>query len=86
MYFIVYTKRAKSDILKLKEAGLDKKAKSLIDLLRENPHVSPPTFEKLKGDLSGAFSRRINLKHRLVYQVDENSKTVKIILMWTHYE
>jgi Txe/YoeB family toxin of toxin-antitoxin system len=86
MYSIVYTKRAKSDIVKLKEAGLDKKAKSLIDLLRDNPFVSPPTFEKLKGDLSGAYARRINIKHRLVYQVDENEKTVKIIMMWTHYE
>ncbi|MCL1810428.1 MAG: Txe/YoeB family addiction module toxin [Clostridiales bacterium] len=86
MYSIVYTKRAKSDIIKLKETGLDKKARSLIDLLRENPFVSPPTFEKLKGDLSGAYTRRINIKHRLVYQVDENKKTVKIIMMWTHYE
>ena len=86
MYSIVYTRRAKSDIVKLKEAGLDKKAKSIIDLLKENPFVSPPTFEKLKGDLSGACTRRINIKHRLVYQVDENEKTVKIIMMWTHYE
>jgi len=86
MYSIVYTRRAKSDIVKLKEAGLDNKAKSLIDLLRDNPFVSPPTFEKLKGDLSGAYARRINIKHRLVYQVDENEKTVKIIMMWTHYE
>jgi len=86
MYSIVYTKRAKNDIVKLKEAGLDKKAKSLIDLLRENHFVSPPTFEKLKGDLSGAYSRRVNIKHRLIYQVDENVKTVKIIMMWTYYE
>jgi len=86
MYSIVYTKRANNDIMKLKEAGLDKKTKNLIDLLRENPFISPPTFEKLKGDLSGAYSRRINIKHRLVYQVDENEKTVKIIMMWTHYE
>ena len=86
MYSIVYTKRAKNDIVKLKEAGLDKKAKSLIDLLRENPLVSPPTFEKLKGDLSGAYARRINIKHRLIYQVDENEISVKVILMWTHYD
>ena len=86
MYSIVYTKRANNDIVKLKEAGLGKKAKSLIDLLRKNPFISPPTFEKLKGDLSGAYSRRINIKHRLVYQVDENEKTVKIIMMWTYYE
>ena len=86
MYSIVYTNRAKSDIVKLKEAGLDKKAKSLIDLLRENPFMSPPTFEKLKGDLNGAYARRINIKHRLVYQVDDDAKIVKIIIMWTHYE
>ncbi|MCL1816342.1 MAG: Txe/YoeB family addiction module toxin [Clostridiales bacterium] len=86
MYSIVYTKRAKSDIVKLKEAGLDKKAKSLIDLLRDNPFLSPPTFEKLKGDLGGAYARRINIKHRLVYQVNDDTKIVKIIMMWTHYE
>ena len=86
MYSIVYTKRAINDIAKLKIAGLDKKAKSLVDLLGDNPFASPPTFEKLKGDLSGAFSRRINIKHRLVYQVDDNEKIVKIIMMWTHYE
>jgi len=86
MYLIVYSKRAKNDIAKLKEARLDKKAKRLIDLLRENPYQSPPTFEKLKGDLSGALSRRINIQHRLVYQVVEDEKTVKIIMMWTHYE
>jgi len=86
MYSIVYSKRAKSDIAKLTAAGLDSKAKSLIDLLRKNPYQSPPTFEKLKGDLSGALSRRINIQHRLVYQVVEDGKTVKIIMMWTHYE
>jgi len=81
MYSIVYTKRANNDIAKLKVAGLDKKAKSLIDILRENPYQSPPTFEKLKGDLSGAYSRRINIMHRLVYQIFEDEKTVKIIMM-----
>ena len=86
MYSIVYSKRAKNDIVKLKAAGLDKKAKNLIDILRENPYQSPPTFEKLKGDLNGALSRRINIQHRLVYQVIEDEKTVKIILMWAHYE
>ena len=86
MYSVVYSKRAKNDIVKLKAAGLDKKVKGLIDLLRKNPYQSPPTFEKLKGDLSGAYARRINIKHRLVYQVDENEKIVKIIMMWTHYE
>jgi Txe/YoeB family toxin of toxin-antitoxin system len=86
MYSIVYSKRAIADIAKLKAAGLDKKAKSLIDLLRANPYQSPPTFEKLKGDFYGALSRRINIQHRLVYQVLEDEKTVKIIMIWTHYE
>jgi Txe/YoeB family toxin of toxin-antitoxin system len=86
MYSIVYSKRAKNDIAKLKTAGLDKKTIRLIDILRENPYQSPPTFERLKGDLSGALSRRINIQHRLVYQVVEDEKTVKIIMMWTHYE
>ena len=86
MYTIVFTKRAVNDIPKLKAAGLDKKAKALVELLKENPLQSPPTFEKLKGDLNGAFSRRINIKHRLVYQIIEEQKTVKILLMWTHYE
>jgi Txe/YoeB family toxin of toxin-antitoxin system len=82
----VYSKRAQADIAKLKASGLDKKAKRLVALLRENPYQSPPTYEKLKGDLSGALSRRINIKHRLVYQVIEGEKTVKILMMWTHYE
>jgi len=86
MYSIVYTKRANGDIAKLKSSGLDKKAKSLIDILRENPFMSPPTFEKLKGDLCGAYSRRINIKHRLVYRVDDDKQTVIIIMMWTHYD
>jgi len=86
MYSIVYSKRAKADIAKLKAAGLDKKARSLIDLLRKNPYQSPPTYEKLKGEFNGALSRRINIKHRLVYQVVEDEKTVKIIMMWTHYD
>ena len=84
MYSIVYTKRAINDISKLKAAGLDKKAKALIDLLREDLHQSPPPFEKLKGDMNKAFSRRINLQHRLAYEIVEESKTVKIIKMGTH--
>ena len=85
-YKIVYTKAAQKAILKLKAAQLDEKAKKLIALLRQNPYESPPPFEKLTGDLKGAFSRRINIRHRLVYQVYEEEKTVKIISMWTHYE
>ncbi|CAB1247825.1 conserved protein of unknown function [Ruminococcaceae bacterium BL-6] len=86
MYSIVYYKRAVKDIPKLKEAELDKKAKALIDLIRKDPFQTPPPYEKLQGDLSGAYSRRINIKHRLVYQVIEDQKAVKIISMWTHYE
>ena len=86
MYAIVYTKKAANDIPKLKSAKLDKRAKALIDLLRENPYQSPPPFEKLQGDLQRAYSRRINIKHRLVYEVLEDEKTVKIISLWTHYE
>lgn len=86
MYKIVYTKNAKGDIEKLKSANLTKKAKMLIDVLRENPYAVPPSFEKLQGDLQGAFSRRINIIHRLVYQVYEDEKTVKIISLWSHYE
>lgn len=83
---ILYTKRAAADIPKLKAARLDKRARALIDLLRENPYQAPPPFEKLQGALSGACSRRINIKHRLVYEVLEEEKAVKIISMWTHYE
>ena len=86
MYSIVYTKKAAGDIANLKAAKLDAKAKALIEILREDPYRTPPPCEKLVGDLQGAFSRRINIKHRLVYRVYENEKTVKIISMWTHYD
>ena len=86
MYTIVYTKKAAADIPKLKAAKLDKKAKALIELVRENPYQTPPPYEKLVGDLQGALSRRINIKHRLVYEVLEEEQTVKIISLWTHYE
>ena len=82
MYQIVYTKKAAEDIPKLKAAKLDKRAKALIEVIRENPYQT----EKLMGDLQGAYSRRINLKHRLVYEVLEKEQTVKIISLWTHYE
>ena len=85
-YKIAYTRDALKDIPKLKAVRLDKKVKKLIDLLRENPYQSPPPYEKLVGDLAGAYSRRINIQHRLVYQILENIQTVKIISMWTHYE
>lgn len=86
MYTIVYTKKAAADISKLKLAKLDTKAKALIEILRENPYQTPPPYEKLIGDLQGAYSRRINVKHRLVYEVLEEVNTVKIISLWTHYE
>lgn len=85
-YQIVYTKTALKDIPHLKAAHLDAKARNLIDLLRENPYQTPPTYEKLVGDLSGAYSRRINIQHRLVYQVYEDQHIVKIISLWSHYE
>lgn len=86
MYKIVYTKKSVRDIEKLKSAKLDKKTKLLIEIVRENPFKTPPQYEKLQGDLSGAYSRRINIKHRFVYEVLEEEKTVKILSMWTHYE
>lgn len=86
MYSIVYTKKAANDIAYLKAAKLDAKAKTLIDLIRLNPYQTPPPFEKLQGDLTGAYSRRINIKHRLVYAILEEKQTIKIISLWTHYE
>lgn len=86
MYRIVYTKTAIKDIPRLKAAHLDSKAKALIEVIRENPFQTPPSYEKLVGDLQGLYSRRINLQHRLVYQVLEEEKAVKIVSLWTHYE
>lgn len=86
MYSIVYTKKAIADVSKLKSCNLDKKAKILINILKDNPFAYPPPYEKLVGNLKGAYSRRINIKHRLVYQVIEENKTVKILSLWTHYD
>lgn len=86
MYKVVYTKRAKKDAAKIKQSSLADRTKELIDLLKEDPYRTPPDFEKLTGKLKGSFSRRINIQHRLVYQVYEQEKTVKILSMWTHYE
>jgi Txe/YoeB family toxin of toxin-antitoxin system len=83
---LVYTKQAKKDAQKLAVCGLKPKAQLLLDVLAENPFQNPPPFEKLVGDLAGAYSRRINIKHRLVYQVLEDCETVKVLRMWTHYE
>ncbi|CDC31431.1 txe/YoeB family addiction module toxin [Clostridium sp. CAG:508] len=86
MYKIVYTKDSIKDIEKLKGANLNKKVLALIEIIKNNPFQTPPPYEKLVGDLQGLYSRRINIKHRLVYQILENVQTVKIISMWTHYE
>lgn len=86
MYAVVYTKNAVKDIQKINAARLSKKVKDLIDLIKLNPFQAPPPYEKLVGDLQGAYSRRINIKHRLVYEVIETEKTVKILSMWSHYE
>jgi Txe/YoeB family toxin of toxin-antitoxin system len=86
MWRVVFTKQAPKDAKKLTAAGLRSKAETLVDILREDPYKSPPTFEKLLGDLSGAYSRRINIQRRLVYQILDNEKVVKVIRMWTHYE
>ena len=83
---LVYTRQAAKDAKKLSSSGLRRKAEKLLDILKENPYQNPPPFEKLRGDLEGAISRRINIQHRLVYQVLEDIKTVKVIRMWTHYE
>lgn len=83
---IVFTKQAQRDARKIAAAGLRPKAQKLLDILSENPLQTPPAYEKLVGDLSGAYSRRINIQHRLVYQILRDIKTVKVIRMWTHYE
>jgi len=86
MWRVVFTKQAQKDAKKLSAARLRPKAEKLIEILRENSYQFPPPFEKLLGDLSGAFSRRINIQHRIVYQVLDDEKVVKVIRMWTHYE
>ncbi len=83
---IVYTKQAQKDAKRLASSGLKEKAESLLKILKKDPYQTPPTFEKLVGDLSGAYSRRINIQHRLVYQVLDKQKTIKVLRMWTHYD
>lgn len=85
-YQLVYTKQAQKDAKKLASAGLKPKAESLLDVLRRNPFQNPPPYEKLVGDLEGAYSRRINIQHRLVYQVYDEERVVKVLRLWTHYE
>lgn len=83
---VVFTKQAQKDAKKLSSSGLKPKAEKLLEVLAENPYQTPPPYEKLVGDLAGACSRRINIQHRLVYQVLEEERTVKVLRMWTHYE
>ena len=83
---IVFTKQAQKDAKKLSASGLSSNAEELMKILCDDPYQTPPPYEKLLGDLDGAYSRRINIQHRLVYQIMDNEKTVKIIRMWTHYE
>ena len=83
---IVYTKTAARDIPKLKAAHLAEKAQALINILKNDPYQNPPPYEKLRGNLQGAYSRRLNIQHRLVYEVLEDEHTIKIVSLWTHYE
>lgn len=83
---LAYTKQAQKDAQKLAAAGLKSKAKPLLDILADNPFQNSPPYEKLVGDLAGAYSRRVNIKHRLVYQALEEIGTVKVLRIWTHYE
>ena len=83
---VVFTKLAQKDAKRLSVAGLQKKAETLLDILRNDPYQTPPPLEKLLGDLSGSYSRRINIQHRLVYQILDEDKVVKVIRMWTHFE
>jgi len=86
MWEIVYTKQAQKDAKKISSSGLRSKTEQLLAILRKNPYQKPPPYEKLVGDLTGAYSRRINIQHRLIYQIFEEEKIVKVIRMWTHYE
>lgn len=86
MWQLRYTRLAKRDAQKLNSAGLKNDVQCLFNLISENPYQNPPPCEKLIGDLTGAYSRRINIQHRLVYQILVDSKTVKVLRMWTHYE
>lgn len=83
---VVFTRQAQKDAKKLAATGLRSRTKRLLNILRENPYQTPPPFEKLVGDLAGAYSRRINIQHRLVYEILDKDKVVKVIRMWTHYE
>ena len=86
MWELYFTRQAKKDARKLAAAGLREKAEVLLAIIQDNPYQTPPPYEKLVGDLSGAFSRRINIQHRLVYQVLDDQKSIQVLRLWTHYE
>jgi toxin YoeB len=86
MWTLVFTRDANKDAKKISAAGLRPKVETLLTLLQKNPYQNPPPYEKLVGDLSGAYSRRINIQHRLVYQVLDDEQTVKVLRLWSHYE
>jgi Txe/YoeB family toxin of toxin-antitoxin system len=86
MWELRYTNQAKKDAKKLTSSGLKNQAQELLEIVSNNPYQNPPPYEKLVGDLAGAYSRRINIQHRLVYQVIEQEKIIKVLRMWTHYE
>jgi toxin YoeB len=83
---LVFTKQAQKDAKKIAKSGLKQQTLKLLEILQNNPYQNPPPYEKLVGDLTGAFSRRINIQHRLIYQILDDIKTVKVIRMWTYYE
>jgi len=83
---VVFTKQAQKDAKKISSSDLKSKAEDIIEILKQNPYQTPPSYEKLVGDLSGAYSRRLNIQHRIVYQIFNDEKIVKVIRMWTHYE
>lgn len=86
MFRVIFTKTALKDVAKLKAVRLDNNAKALIEIIKNNPYQIPPPYEKLLGSLSGLYSRRINIKHRLVYEVYESEGVIKILSLWSHYE
>lgn len=86
MYTLKFSKLAVKDSAKLKQAGLDEKTKRLLKIISENPFQTPPPYERLIGDLDGMYSRRINIQHRLVYAVEEETKIIRVLRMWKHYE
>jgi len=86
MYKLLFSKQAVKDAEKIKKAKLEKRCKALLEILSSDPFLNYPPYEKLVGDLKGFFSRRINIQHRIVYEVDDSTKIIKILRMWTHYE